>query len=60
MAKLDCIEAKSKCTPSEQRRVSRWEHEDILEVMQIRLDQALDSMRIRRQTVEHFFGTLKA
>ena len=53
-------EIKSKCTPSEQRRVSRWEHEDILEVMQTHLDQAPDSMRIRRQTVEHPFGTLKA
>jgi len=40
--------------------VSRWEHEDILEAMQTRLDQAPDSMRIRRQTVEHPFGTLKA
>jgi transposase len=39
--------------------VSRWEHEDILEAMQIRLDKAPDSMRIRRQTVEHPFGTLK-
>jgi len=28
--------------------------------MQTRLDQAPDSMRIRRQTVEHPFGTLKA
>lgn len=40
--------------------MSRWEHEDILEAMQTRLDQAPDSMRIRRQTVEHPFGTLKA
>jgi transposase len=51
---------KAKCTPSEQRRVSRWEHEDILEAMQNRLDRAPDSMRLRRQTVEHPFGTLKA
>jgi transposase len=51
---------KAKCTPSSERRVSRWEHEDILESMQRRLDQAPDSMRIRRQTVEHPFGTLKA
>ena len=51
---------KSKCTPSNYRRVSRWEHEDILDAMQTRLDQAPDSMRIRRQTVEHPFGTLKA
>lgn len=28
--------------------------------MQTRLDNAPDSMRIRRQTVEHPFGTLKA
>ena len=40
--------------------MSRWEHEDILDAMQTRLDQTPDSMRIRRQTVEHPFGTLKA
>jgi len=51
---------KSQCTPSPYRRVSRWEHEDVLDAMQARLDQAPDSMRIRRQTVEHPFGTLKA
>ncbi len=51
---------KEKCTPSPQRRVSRWEHEGILDAMQTRLDLAPDSMRIRRQTVEHPFGTLKA
>ena len=53
-------EIKAQCTPSSERRVSRWEHEDILEAMQIRLDNAPDSMRIRRQTVEHPYGTLKA
>ena len=51
---------KSQCTPSDYRRVSRWEHEELLDAMQTRLDQAPDSMRIRRQTVEHPFGTLKA
>lgn len=51
---------KAKCTPSTERRVSRWEHEEVLEAMQTRLDNAPDSMRIRRQTVEHPFGTLKA
>lgn len=50
---------KEQCTPSQYRRVSRWENEEILESMQNRLDQAPDSMRIRRQTVEHPFGTLK-
>lgn len=51
---------KAKCTPGTERRVSRWEHEEMLEAMQRRLDLAPDSMRIRRQTVEHPFGTLKA
>ncbi len=51
---------KDQCTPSDYRRVSRWVHEEELEVMQARLDQAPDSMRIRRRTVEHPFGTLKA
>lgn len=51
---------KAQCTPSSARRVSRWEHEAILEAMQIRLDKAPESMRIRRQTVEHPYGTLKA
>jgi hypothetical protein len=51
---------KEQCTPSPQRRVSRWEHEAVLEAMQSRLDQAPEMMRIRRQTVEHPFGTLKS
>lgn len=50
---------KDQCTPSEQRRVSRWEHEAVLEAMQARLDHAPESMRIRRQTAEHPFGTIK-
>jgi len=51
---------KEKCTPGQNRRVSRWEHEERLEAMQKRLDRAPDMMRIRRQTVEHPFGTFKA
>jgi hypothetical protein len=50
---------KAKCTPSTERRVSRWEHEDVLDTMQTRLDLTPDSMRIRRQTVEHPYGTIK-
>jgi len=50
---------KGKCTPSTERRIARWDHEDALETMQNRLDHAPDSMRIRRQTVEHPFGTIK-
>ena len=51
---------KSQCTPSPYRRVTRWEHEAILEAVQARLDRNPDKMRLRRQTVEHPFGTLKA
>ncbi len=50
---------KAQCTPSPQRRVTRWEHEEVLEAMEERLDQKPDAMRIRRQTVEHPFGTIK-
>ena len=51
---------KARCTPSPQRRISRWEHEAVLEAMQTRLDRAPESMRLRRQTVEHPFGTIKS
>ena len=39
--------------------MTRWENEAVLEAMQARLDERPDSMRLRRQTVEHPFGTLK-
>ena len=42
------------------RRITRWEHEGVLNAMQRRLDQQPEAMRVRRQTVEHPFGTLKA
>jgi transposase len=50
---------KPKCTPSAQRRITRWEHEDVIEAMQSRLERMPDAMRIRRRTVEHVFGTIK-
>jgi transposase len=51
---------KPRCTTGKERRISRWEHEDILDVVQQRLDGAPQAMALRRQTVEHVFGTLKA
>jgi transposase len=51
---------KAQCTTGERRRISRWEHETILETVQDRLDRNPDKMRVRRQTVEHPFGTIKA
>ena len=50
---------KSACTPSDYRRITRWEHEDVLERMQARLDRMPQAGRLRRQTLEHAFGTLK-
>ena len=50
---------KPKCTTGKERRVSRWEREDVLEAMRDRLDRRPDMMRLRRDTVEHPFGTLK-
>jgi hypothetical protein len=51
---------KHQCTTSTYRRIARWEHEHILERMQVRLECTPDASRIRRRTVEHVFGTLKA
>jgi transposase len=51
---------KARCTTGKERRVKRWEHEDVLDAMQKRLDQVPQAMALRRQTAEHPFGTLKA
>jgi len=51
---------KAQCTPVEQRRVTRWEHEALLETMQAGLDRDPEKMRTRRSTVEHPYGTIKA
>jgi Transposase DDE domain len=51
---------KARCTPGKERRISRWEHEAVLETVQDRLDRNPEKMRVRRQTVEHPFGTIKA
>jgi transposase len=50
---------KARCTPSDYRRITRWEHEAILERMQRRLDRQPQAMTLRRRTIEHVFGTLK-
>ena len=50
---------KSKCTVGINRRMRRWEHEDVLEKMENRLQQTPEAMTIRASTVEHPFGTMK-
>jgi transposase len=51
---------KGRCTTGAQRRITRWEHEDVVEAVQKRLDENPQAMRRRRETVEHPFGTIKA
>ena len=51
---------KAQCTTSDYRRIARWEHEDVLDKMQRRLDRTPQASRLRRQTAEHPFGTIKA
>jgi transposase len=51
---------KHRCTTGVQRRITRWEHEHVLEAVQRRLDEHPEKMRQRRETVEHPFGTIKA
>ena len=60
--KSDCSACplKPQCTTGKERRIKRWEHEAVIDAMQERLDRTPHAMRIRRATVEHPFGTLKA
>ena len=51
---------KNACTTAKERRITRWEHEHVLEAVQRRLDEHPEKMRQRRETVEHPFGTIKA
>ena len=51
---------KAQCTTGAERRIKRWEHEHVLEAVQQRLDGNPAAMRVRRETAEHPFGTLKA
>ena len=51
---------KQSCTTGNERRIARWEHEYVLEAVQRRLAEHPEKMRLRRETVEHPFGTIKA
>ena len=50
---------KAQCTTAKLRLITRWEHEEVVEAVQDRLDKDPQAMRRRRETVEHPFGTLK-
>ena len=51
---------KAQCTSGVHRKMTRWEHEEVLDRAQARLDRNPQMMRTRRAVVEHPFGTLKA
>lgn len=51
---------KPQCTPSVERRITRWEHEAVIDALQTRMDLTPRAMRARRSLVEHPFGTIKA
>lgn len=51
---------KAQCTPAVERKVTRWEHEAVIDALQARMDLRPRAMRERRSLVEHPFGTIKA
>lgn len=55
----DCV-LKSKCTTGKERRVSRWEHGKVIEEHEVRMLHNPTMMQLRKQTVEHPFGTIKS
>jgi transposase len=55
----NCV-IKDRCTTGKERRVRRWEHEDVLEQVQKRLDEDPTQLSVRSMTVEHPYGTIKS
>ena len=51
---------RSKCTKgANPRKLTRWEHQDCIDSMDKLMKKRPDLMLIRKQTVEHPFGTIK-
>lgn len=55
----DCV-MKTHCTTGKERRITRWTHEHLIEAARARLISPSEPMTVRRSTVEHPFGTIKA
>jgi transposase len=51
---------KPQCTTGKNRRVSRWEHEAVMDKLEARMEQNPKIMGVRKGTVEHPFGTIKS
>ena len=56
----DCT-IRTKCTTAKRdpRRMRRWVHEKLIDTMQATLDANPETTVLRKQTVEHPFGTIK-
>ncbi|MDO6711384.1 IS1182 family transposase [Aliiglaciecola sp. 2_MG-2023] len=56
----DCT-IRAKCTTAKRdpRRMRRWVHEKLIDTMQTTLDESPETTVLRKQTVEHPFGTIK-
>ena len=50
---------KAKCTPADDRKIERWEHEAVLEAAAVEFSKHPDALRLRKQVVEHPYGTIK-
>jgi transposase len=51
---------KPKCTRNkENRRITRWVHERVMEEMEQRVRENPDKVKLRKRIVEHPFGTIK-
>ena len=51
---------KARCTTGSERRVTRWEHEHLVDEMRDRMSRDPSLMALRRSSAEHPFGTIKA
>ncbi|MFT5258853.1 MAG: hypothetical protein ACI810_000589 [Gammaproteobacteria bacterium] len=51
---------KSKCTTGKKRRVSRWKYAKVIDSHERRMEASPTMMQLRKQTVEHPFGTIKS
>ncbi len=51
---------KTRCTTGKERRITRCAHEHLIEAARARLIGSAEPMTVRRGTVEHPFGTIKA
>jgi transposase len=59
LACLNCP-IKARCTSNKKfRRIKRWEHEGVAERVQQRVSAHSTVMKLRKQLVEHPFGTIK-